>query len=74
MTKGIEHIVRNYVQLKNRTAMERMRERLTALLQENRLRAANGYQLETLDQALKDDIDALDEGIAQLSNETRSAA
>jgi len=67
MPKGIEHIVRNYVQLKDRVALERMRENLGRLLQENRQRAAGGYRTVTLEQALQDDIDALDEGIARLS-------
>lgn len=64
MMRGIEHIVRNYVQLKDRVALERMRDQMNRLLHEDRLRSANGYTTETLAQALKDDIDALDEGIA----------
>jgi hypothetical protein len=69
MTRGIEHIVRNYVQLKNRAAMEGMREQLNRLLQEDRVRVANGYKTDTLAQALRDDIDALDEGIARLAGD-----
>ena len=68
MPKGIEHIVRNYVQLKDRVALERMRDHLNSLLHDESRRATRGYRTVTLEEALRDDIETLDDGIARLSD------
>jgi hypothetical protein len=68
MPKGIEHIVRNYVQLKDRVALERMRDHLNSLLHDESQRATRGYRTVTLEEALRDDIETLDDGIARLSD------
>jgi hypothetical protein len=67
MSRAIELIVGNYVRLKDRAALERMREHRSKLLQENRLRAAEGFRVETLQAALEDDVSVLDEALSRLS-------
>ena len=67
MSSAIELIVSNYVRLKDRAALERMREHRSKLLQENRLRAAEGFRVETLQAALEDDVSMLDDALSRLS-------
>ncbi len=67
MARAIEHIVRNYVRLKDRVALEQMREHRNRLLQENRLRAGEGFRVVTLETDLQDEINVLDEALARFS-------
>ena len=67
MARAIEHIVGGYVRLKDQTALERMREHRNRLLQENRLRAAQRFRMESLETALQDDINVLDEALSRFS-------
>ena len=67
MSSAIELIVSNYVRLKDRVTLERMREHRSKLLQENRLRAAEGFRVETLQAALEDDVSVLDDALSRLS-------
>lgn len=67
MTKPIEFIVRSYIQLRDRAALERMREHRNRLLQENRFRAAEGFRAEELEIALQTEVDTLDEALARLA-------
>jgi hypothetical protein len=66
MSRAIEHIVGGYVRLKDRAALQQMRDQRNRLLQESRLRAAQGFKVECLDAALQDEVVALDEALAQL--------
>ena len=67
MPRAIEHIVRSYIQLRDRVALERMREHRSRLLQESRLRAAQGFRAEILETALQEEVDTLDEALARLA-------
>lgn len=67
MGTAIEDIVGGYVRLKDRVSLERMREHRSRLLQESRFCAAQGFRVETLENALRDDLNALNEGLSRLS-------
>ena len=70
MARAIEHIVGGYLRLKNRAALERMREHRSRLLQENRIRAAEGFRVESLERALEEEVNVLDEALSRLSDAT----
>ena len=70
MARAIEHIVSGYMRLKNRAALERMREHRGRLLQENRTRAAEGFRVESLERALEEEVSVLDEALSRLSDAT----
>ncbi len=65
MTKAIEQIVDGYVRLKDRVALERMREHRSRLLQEYRMRSGQGFRSEVLEAALQDDMSVLDEALSR---------
>jgi hypothetical protein len=67
MSEAIESIVGGYVRLKDRVALERMREHRNRLLQDYRIYAAQGFKVEILERALQEDINALDDGLSRLS-------
>ena len=66
MSEAIENIVSHYVRLKDRVALERMREHRHKLLHDYRIHAAQGFRVPTLETALQDDVNALDEGLSRL--------
>ena len=67
MSDAIKVIVGHYVRLKDRDALERMREHRNRLLQNYRIHAAQGFRVETLEKSLQGDVDALDEALSRLS-------
>jgi hypothetical protein len=73
MTKGIEHIVAGYVTLKNREALEEIRDHRRRLLYENRLRSGSGLNLESLNAELQDEINIVDAALDDLDGEAISA-
>ena len=68
MSKAIEQIANGYVRLKNRTALEQMREHRNRLLQEYRMRPADWFRSEVLEAALRDDVQVLDDALSRLSS------
>ena len=66
MSEAIENIVSHYVRLKDRVALERMREHRHKLLHDYRIHAAQGFGVPALETALQDDVNALDEGLSRL--------
>ena len=66
MSEAIENIVSQYVRLKDRVALERMREHRNKLLLDYRIQAAQGFRVPALETALQDDVNALDEGLSRL--------
>lgn len=66
MSKAIEHIANGYMRLKDRVALEQMREHRNRLLQEYRMRSADWFRSEVLEAALKDDVQVLDEALSRL--------
>jgi hypothetical protein len=66
MSEAIRNIASHYVRLKDRVALERMREHRNNLLQNYRIQAAQGFRVETLETSLQGDLDALDEALSQI--------
>ncbi|MBR1122705.1 hypothetical protein JQ628_14350 [Bradyrhizobium lablabi] len=67
MSEAIKVIAGHYVRLKDRAALESMREHRNRLLQNYRIHAAQGFRVETLEKSLQSDVDALDEALSRLS-------
>jgi hypothetical protein len=67
MGEAIEIIVGNYVRLKDRVALERMREHRSRLLQHYRIQAAQGFRVKTLETSLQEDVSAIDDALSRLS-------
>jgi hypothetical protein len=58
-------ITGHYVQLKDRAALERMREHRNNLLHNYRIGAAQGFRVQTLETSLQSDVEAIDEALAR---------
>jgi hypothetical protein len=67
MGEAIENIVGNYVRLKDRVTLERMREHRHKLLQNYRIHAAQGFTVQTLETSLHEDVTAIDDALSRLS-------
>jgi hypothetical protein len=67
MSEAIEVIASHYIRLKDRVALERMRDHRNNLLQNYRIHAAQGFRVESLEMALQKDIAALDDALSRLS-------
>jgi hypothetical protein len=67
MSEAIEIIISHYVRLKDRVALERMREHRNRLLQDYRIHAAQGFRVESLETALQKDVNALDGALSRFS-------
>jgi hypothetical protein len=66
MSEAITNIASHYVRLKDRVALERMREHRNKLLQDYRVYASQGFRIQTLETTLQSDLDALDEALARI--------
>ena len=73
MTKAIENIVAGYVTLKNRVALQEMREHRQRLLHESRLHRGSWVSVEKLSVVLQQDISVIDAGLSGLQDEARQA-
>jgi hypothetical protein len=67
MTKAIEHIVAGYVTLKNRLALEEIREHRWKLLNDVRMRSAGPLRFDQVIIELQEEIDAVDAGLEKLN-------
>lgn len=67
MSDAIRIIVGHYAQLKDRVALEQMREHRNKLLQNYRFGAAKGFRVPTLEASLQGDVDAIDEALSRFS-------
>jgi hypothetical protein len=56
----------HYVRLKDRVALERMRDHRNNLLQNYRVRAAQGFRVETLETSLQEDVNVLNDALSRL--------
>ncbi|MDI1263981.1 MAG: hypothetical protein PS018_12065 [bacterium] len=78
MKKAIEHIVRGYSTLKNRMALEEIRDHRKRLLAENRRSAAaSGFNLKRISDELQAEIDIVEEALSSIepvSSPLREAA
>jgi len=66
MSEAIEIIASHYVRLKDRVALERMRDHRNNLLQNYRVRAAQGFRVETLETSLQEDVNVLNDALSRL--------
>ena len=66
MTKAIEHIVAGYVTLKNRQALEEIRDHRQRLLQNSRMHAGSWVSVESLTSALQEEISIVDAALKGL--------
>ncbi|SDJ62966.1 MULTISPECIES: hypothetical protein [Bradyrhizobium] len=71
MTKAIEHIVAGYSTLKNRKALEEIREHRKRLLMENRMSAASsGFNLDRITADLEDEISIVEAALSRFQDQT----
>ena len=66
MPKAIEQIVAGYIWLKNRVALEEMREHRKRLLTQHRALSASGLQLHSLTAVLQDEIGVVEAALTNL--------
>jgi hypothetical protein len=69
MTRAIDNIVAGYVTLKNRTALQEMREHRQHLLQESRMHQGSWVSVEKLNSVLQHDISVIDAALDGLGEE-----
>lgn len=67
MSEAIRIITDHYAQLKDRVALEQMREHRNKLLQNYRIGAAQVFRVETLETSLQGDMDVIDEALSRIS-------
>ena len=72
MTKAIENIVAGYVTLKNRQALEEIREHRRRLLHESRMHTGSWVSVESLTSVLQEEIDVVDAALERLEEGARS--
>jgi hypothetical protein len=60
MTKAIEHIVAGYVTLKNRQALEEIREHRQRLVHDSRMHTETWVSVDSLTSALQEEISIVD--------------
>jgi hypothetical protein len=73
MANAIEHIVAGYVTLKNRTALQELREHRQRLLHETRMHGGSWVNVQNLGAVLQQDISVIDAALDGLREETTGA-
>ena len=69
MTKAIETIVAGYVTLKNRQALEEIREHRRRLLHESRMHTGTWVSVKSLTSALQEEINIVDAALSGLQED-----
>ena len=72
MAKAIEHIVAGYVSLKNRHALEEIREHRQRLLHDSRMHAGSWVSVEKLSSELQEEISIVDAALEELGESANS--
>ncbi len=72
MTKAIEHIVAGYVTLKNRQALQEIRDHRQRLLHESRMHSGSWVSVESLNSVLQEDISIVDAALSGLQEDVGS--
>lgn len=73
MSEAIENIVSGYVTLKNRVALQEMREHRQRLLHESRMHAGSWVSVKNLTTVLQQDINVIDAALNGLQEQARPA-
>lgn len=66
MTKAIEHIVAGYVKLKNRVALEEIRDHRRRLLNDSMMRNTGPLRFGSINAELKEELNVAEAGLEQL--------
>jgi hypothetical protein len=66
MSKAIEQIVANYVTLKNRQALQEIRDHRQRLLHDSRMHSGSWVSVEGLNSVLQDEISIVDAALSGL--------
>ena len=69
MTKAIEHIVTSYSTLKNRKALEEIRDHRRRLLNENRMRSNSVLNFERVTNELQEEISIVEAALSRLGDQ-----
>ncbi|MBW8856134.1 MAG: hypothetical protein JF604_17835 [Bradyrhizobium sp.] len=69
MTKAIEHIVAGYSSLKNRKALEEIRDHRRRLLNDYRMRSGSGLNFDWINSELQEEIGLVEDALSKLGDE-----
>ena len=69
MTKAIEHIVAGFSSLKNRKALEEIRDHRRRLLNDYRMRSGSGLNFDWINAELQEEIGVVEEALAKLEDQ-----
>ncbi len=72
MTKAIEHIVAGYVTLRNREALQEIRDHRQRLLHNSRMHSGSWVSVESLNSVLQEDIRIVDAALSGLQEDLGS--
>ena len=72
MTKAIEHIVAGYVTLRNREALQEIRDHRQRLLHNSRMHSGSWVSVESLNSVLQEDIRIVDAALSGLQEDVGS--
>jgi hypothetical protein len=72
MTKAIEHIIAGYVNLKNREALQEIRDHRQRVLHESRMHGGSWVSLESLNSVLQEEISIVDAALDGLNGKATS--
>ena len=69
MTKAIEHIVAGFSTLKNRKALEEIRDHRRRLLNDYRMRSGSGMNFDWINAEIQDEIGVVEDALSKLGDE-----
>ena len=69
MTKAIEHIVAGYSTLKNRKALEEIRDHRRRLLNDYRMRSGSGLNFDWINAELQEEIGLVEDALSKLGDQ-----
>jgi hypothetical protein len=69
MTRAIEHIVTSYSTLKNRKALEEIRDHRRRLLNENRMRGNSALNFDSIRDELQEEISIVEAALSRLEDQ-----
>ena len=73
MTKAIEHIVAGYVTLKNREALQEIRDHRQRLLHDSRMHTGSWVSVESLNSLLEEDLGTVEAALSGLQEEATNS-